>query len=89
MIGGLRRTSCLHPQASVAFPQDEALKLWRHLNLLHVSAYCGLSPTYSKDNLFSQICAKHHLIEEGTRAIRELTLELTLELTRAPAETAP
>ena len=41
--------------ARTAFKNRAALyDLWRYLNLLHVTAYCGVTETYTRENLFSE-----------------------------------
>ena len=43
--------------ARTAFKNRAALyDLWRYLNLLHVTAYCGVTETYTRENLFSEFC---------------------------------
>jgi hypothetical protein len=37
--------------------EAEVRTLMRYLNLLHVAAYTGLSPTYSVENFFNPMCA--------------------------------
>jgi hypothetical protein len=64
----------------------ELQRLWRYLTLAHVAGYCGLTPTYTKMNLFREFCAMHALlpneherrrlelidVESGGRAYREV-----------------
>lgn len=53
--------------ARVAFKDQAALyDLWRFLNLLHVTAYCGVTATYSRRNLFDEFCAQHGLLSDPT-----------------------
>ena len=44
---------CALARTTLKRPQD-AVDLWRFLNLLHVAAYCGLTPTYNRQNLLDQ-----------------------------------
>jgi hypothetical protein len=56
--------------ARVTFKDKAALyDLWRFLNLLHVTAYCGVTTTYSRRNLFDEFCAQHGLLADP--AVRE------------------
>ena len=49
--------------ARVSFRDSAALyDLWRFLNLLHVTAYCGVSATYTRANLCDEFCAQHGLL---------------------------
>lgn len=49
--------------ARTAFKNRAALyDLWRYLNLLHVTAYCGVTETYTRENLFSEFCEAHALL---------------------------
>ena len=49
--------------ARTAFKNKAALfDLWRYLNLLHVTAYCGVTDTYTRQNLFTEFCEAHALL---------------------------
>ena len=51
--------------ASVSFKdQDEAVRLYRYLNMLHTASYTALSTTYSRHNFFDPICKKYGLFGE-------------------------
>ena len=40
---------------------DEVLRLWRYLSLLHLSAYTGLTSSYTEANFFAPMCKRHGL----------------------------
>jgi predicted membrane chloride channel (bestrophin family) len=42
-------------------PKTTARKLFVHLNLMHCSAYCALSPIYNKENFMDVFCKLHHI----------------------------
>ena len=44
--------ACLSARATFS-DQQEVHRLWRYLNLLHVSAYCGMTDYLTKDNVHS------------------------------------
>ena len=60
---------------------EEVLRLWRYLNMLHASAYCGLTQSLTEDNFFIPICERHHLLGDGVvrqeemEAIKEIGLD--------------
>ena len=56
----------LMADAKVCLPQSESLRLWRLLTLIHITGYCGLSPTYSKENLFDALSEKYGLLTPGS-----------------------
>jgi hypothetical protein len=41
---------------------DDVHRLWRLLNLLHLSSYTGLSPSYTEQNFFLPLCKRHDLL---------------------------
>ena len=45
----------------VCLPETARRKLFVHLNLMHASAYCALTPIYNWDNFFSTFSALHHI----------------------------
>ena len=49
--------ACLSARVSFGDP-DEVHRLWRYLNLLHASAYCGLTDELSQANFFMPIVEK-------------------------------
>ena len=56
--------------ARVCFKDKAALyDLWRFLNLLHVTAYCGVTSTYNRNNLCDEFCNQHGLLTDP--ALRE------------------
>jgi hypothetical protein len=56
--------------ARVNFKDNAALyDLWRFLNLLHVTAYCGVTATYNRNNLCDEFCNQHGLLTDP--ALRE------------------
>ena len=55
--------ACLSARATFS-DQQEVHRLWRYLNLLHVSAYCGMTDYLTKDNFFMPLCEKHKLLGE-------------------------
>ena len=63
--------SCM--AARVTFSDyEETLRMWRYLNMLHVSAYCGLTTSLTLDNFFLPVCERHHLLGEGDMRAEEL-----------------
>lgn len=46
---------------------DEVHRFWRYLNLIHCSAYTGLSPTYTAGNFFEPVVKRHDLIPERVK----------------------
>jgi len=59
-------------QARACFGDDAEVEiLYRYLNMLHVAAYCGLSPNYSEKAFFKPLCEKHKLFGEGEQRIAE------------------
>ena len=60
--------ACLAARVSFGDP-DEVHRLWRYLNLLHASAYCGLTDELSASNFFMPIVDKFNLL--GTGAVKE------------------
>jgi hypothetical protein len=63
--------------------QDSAAlyDLWRFLNLLHVTAYCGVTATYNKANLCDEFCAQHGLLSDP--AVRERLEAMDIESPQA------
>ena len=59
--------ACLSARGTFSDP-EEAYRLWRYLNLLHASAYCGLTKCLSENNFFSPLVEKYSLL--GTGAIQ-------------------
>ena len=57
--------------------EDEARRLWRYLNLAHVLAFVGLSPTYTPDNLLNGFIEEHDLHVEASEIeqLREIGVE--------------
>ena len=47
------------------YDPDEVHRLWRYLNLMHASAYCGLTDYLTKENFFMPLCEVHNLLGEG------------------------
>ena len=56
--------ACLSARVSFGDP-DEVHRLWRYLNLLHASAYCGLTDELSHANFFMPIVEK--VLDLGAR----------------------
>jgi len=51
---------------------DEANRIYRYLNMLHILCYTGLSPTYSVHNFFLPLAEKHMLFGvEGSEAFKQ------------------
>ena len=67
--------------------RDEVHRLWRYLNLMHASAYCGLTDYLTEENFFLPICDKHHLLDEGI--IKEEELARSAWRTRSPPAPRP
>lgn len=64
--------------ARVEFKDSAALyDLWRFLNLLHVTAYCGCTATYNKANLCEEFCRQHGLLTDPS--VRERLEEIDVE----------
>jgi len=42
-------------------PTEERRKLFIFLNLMHVSAYCALTPVYTKENFMDTFCKEHRI----------------------------
>ena len=40
---------------------NERRKLFKYLNLMHVSAYCALTPVYSRANFMDTFCKEHNI----------------------------
>jgi hypothetical protein len=68
-----------------SLPYAEALRIVRYLSAAHIVGYCGLSSTYSIDNLFIPMNKRYHLLTEkefqriksididsGPKALREI-----------------
>jgi hypothetical protein len=65
--------ACL--SARVCFSDsDEVHRLWRYLNLLHVSAYCGLTTDLTEENFLRPFAEEHGLFAEEGSATRRLEL---------------
>jgi len=65
--------ACLSARATFS-DQQEVHRLWRYLNLLHVSAYCGMTDYLTKQNFFLPLCEKHKLLgEDGFVRAEELS----------------
>ena len=63
--------ACL--SARVAFhDSDEIHRIWRYLNLLHASAYCGLTEELSAQNFFLPVADKFGLFGEGKEREEEV-----------------
>ena len=63
-------TNCCCMARVLLSDRDDLMRLWRYLNLCHVCCYCGLTPFYSKDNLFTEFVANYGLVEtEGERRL--------------------
>ena len=56
--------ACAAARATFDDP-DEVHRLWRYLNLMHASAYCGLTDYLTKENFFMPLCEMHNLLGEG------------------------
>ena len=64
--------------ARCCFKDKAALyDLWRFLNLLHVTAYCGVTVTYNRVNLCDEFCNQHGLLTDP--ALREKLEAIDLE----------
>jgi len=71
--------SCM--AARVTFvDSEETLRMWRYLNMLHVSAYCGLTTSLTLENFFLPVCERHHLLGEGEMRAEELASIHKIEL---------
>ena len=58
--------------ARVAFGDaDELHRFWRYLNLLQLSAYCGLTEELTEANFFFPIVDKYDLLGEGALRVEE------------------
>ena len=64
--------ACLAARVAFSDP-DEVHRLWRYLNLLHASAYCGLTDSLSETNFFLPIIDKYGLA--GSGKVKEEELE--------------
>ena len=65
--------ACL--EARAAFDdQEETFRLWRYLNLMHASAYCGLTEELTEDNFFLPLCEKHGFLGEKGSEMHEREL---------------
>jgi len=53
--------ACLLARATFSDPA-ETHRLWRYLNLMHASAYCGLTDYLNEANFFLPLCEKHGLL---------------------------
>ena len=62
--------ACLNARSTFSDP-DETYRLWRYLNLLHASAYCGLTKCLSENNFFSPLVEKYSLLGTGAMQAEE------------------
>ena len=62
---------CLAARVTFSDP-EETLRLWRYLNMLHASAYCGLTTSLTLYNFFLPVCRRHHFLGEGEMGTEEL-----------------
>ena len=68
--------------ARVCFKDNASLyDLWRFLNLLHVTAYCGCTATYNRANLCDEFCQEHGLLTDPS--VRERLEEIDIESPQA------
>ena len=68
--------------ARVCFKDSASLyDLWRFLNLLHVTAYCGCTATYNRANLCDEFCQEHGLLTDPS--VRERLEEIDIESPQA------
>ena len=82
--------ACSHPIGSStsasAFArgaQAAVYDLWRFLNLLHVTAYCGLSQTYNRANLADDFIEAHGLLTDPTLRAELLSIDIDNHGSRA------
>ena len=62
---------------------DEANRIYRYLNMLHILCYTGLSPTYSVQNFFLPLAEKHMLFgvvgskayEQEQKCLSEMSID--------------
>jgi len=66
------KITTLVAEAHVAMPQEEGVRLWRQLTLMHITAYTGLSPTYDRENVLDAFVAKFDLISPGSQEEAQL-----------------
>ena len=70
-------------QAKTSFESDDEVhRLYRYLNMLHMTVYCGLSPTYNVRNFLMPLIKKHRLLaadpaerERELKALDELDVD--------------
>jgi hypothetical protein len=78
----MRSIICCCSVARVSFKDSAAqYDLWRFLNLLHVTAYCGVTATYNKANLCDEFCAQHGLLSDPV--VRERLEAMDIESPQA------
>ena len=54
------------------YDERDVWRIWRYTNLAHVTAMIGLSPAYTKQNLFDQFVEEGHLFEPEDKPERAL-----------------
>lgn len=79
-------------------PRERALRLVRYMNAAHISAYVGLSDTYTYDNFFTPLNSSNHVLtgkelkrikginmNTGGSAYREIIVWCMIEVEQAQA----
>lgn len=52
--------------------------LWRYVNIVHIAGYCGLSPVYNNENLFTPFLNLYGLVDEEDEMLKITRLNVDM-----------